>query len=118
MEKKEYPIFVTAGSGKDKLTHIMHNKYLEYCYETFASLTGSLICFGFGFGQYDDHIISAINKANKWRDDGTNTGNLERLHSIYIGIFSDKDLEHIKSIKKKFKCKVNLFDAKTVKVWG
>lgn len=118
MEKKEYPIFVTAGSGKDKLTHIMHNKYLEFCYEKFASLTGSLICFGFGFGHYDDHIIEAINKANKWRDDGTNTGKLERLHSIYIGVYSDKDMEHIKSIKKKFRCKVNLFDAKTVKVWA
>lgn len=118
MEKKEYPIFVTAGSGKDKLTHIMHNKYLAYCYEQLSLVSGSLIVYGFGFGEYDDHIIKAINKAHKWRDDGTGTETLTRLHSVYIGVYSDKDLKHIKSIEKQFKIPVRLFDAKTVNVWG
>lgn len=65
IDKKEYPIFVTAGSGKDKLNHIMHNKYLTYCFEQFSKIEGSLITFGFNFGEYDDHIINAINIAAK-----------------------------------------------------
>ena len=65
MENQEYPIFVTAGSGKDKLTHIVHNKYLAYCYERLSSISGSLISFGFNFGLFDDHIIKVINKASK-----------------------------------------------------
>lgn len=116
MEKKEYPIFVTAGSGKDKLTHIMHNKYLSFCYETLSSITGSLISFGFNFGEYDDHIIKAINKASKFRKD--NNGNLVKLYSIYIGVYSEESLKHINEIKNQFKCKVNLFDAKSLKIWG
>jgi hypothetical protein len=116
MAKKEYPIFVTAGSGKDKLTHIMHNKYLANCFESLSTISGTLICFGFGFGPYDEHIIKAINKAYKWRE--VEEGKLERLQNIYIGVYSDKDAEHINSIKKKFKVPLRMFDAKTVNIWG
>lgn len=115
MDKKEYPIFVTAGSGHDKLTHIMHNNYLSYCYEKLESIEGSLICYGFGFGQSDNHIIKAINKAYKWHDDGK--GNRQRLYSIYIGIYSQDDLNYIQKIKDQFKIPIRLFDAKSVLIW-
>jgi hypothetical protein len=91
----------------------MHNKYLSYCYEKFCSIQGSLVTFGFNFGEYDNHIIDAINIAAK---QGKRMGN--KLQSIYIGIYSDTDLRHINTIKNKFKCKVNLYNAKTVNVWG
>lgn len=112
IDKKEYPIFVTAGSGKDKLNHIMHNKYLTYCFEQFMRIEGSLITFGFNFGEYDDHIIDAINIAAKH---GRRTSN--RLWSIYIGVFSEEDKKHIESIEHKFECKVHIFDSKTVSLW-
>lgn len=115
MEKKEYPIFVTAGSGKDKLTHIVHNKYLSFCYDQLCRISGSLICYGFGFGPYDDHIIQAINKASKKRKD--KNGNWNILNSIHIGVYSDDDLVHIKNIEKQFKLPIRLFDAKTVSIW-
>jgi hypothetical protein len=117
MEKKEYPIFVTAGNGYEKLTHIVHNKYLANCYESLSSITGSLICYGFGFGKYDNHIISAINKAAKKRKDKNNKW-LPFLNSVYIGVYSEEDLKYIKSIEKKFKVPVRVFDAKTVNVWS
>ena len=117
MEKKEYPIFVTAGNGYEKLSHIVHNKYLAYSYESLSNIGGSLICYGFGFGNYDEHIIAAINKAAKKRKD--ENGNwLPFLASVYIGVYSENDLKHIKSIEKKFKVPIRLFDAKTVNVWG
>lgn len=111
--KKQYPIFVTAGNGREKLEHIMHNRYLTYCYETFTQMDGSLVTFGFNFGQYDEHIIDAINIA-------AHHGNkaAEKLRSIYIGVYSDENKRHIESIENKFKCKVHIFDAKTVPVWG
>jgi hypothetical protein len=113
LENKEYPIFVTAGNGREKLTHIMHNKYLSYCFDRLSSIEGSLVTFGFNFGEYDSHIIDAINIAANHGKPAPN-----KLFSIYIGIYSDADLKHIESIKHKFKCKVNLYDAKTVNVWG
>lgn len=111
MEKGEYPIFVTAGDGEQKLNHITHNQYLTYCYDSFCQAEGSLVTFGFSFGQYDEHIISAINKAAKQKVPN-------KLWSIYIGVYSPEDKKHIEQIEGKFRCKVHVFDAKTAKVWG
>lgn len=112
MDKKEYPIFVTAGNAKEKLTHIMHNKYLSFCFDKFSSIKGSLITFGFNFSENDAHIIEAINIA-------ANQGKKapDKLWSVYIGVYTDNDLLHIENIKTKFKCKVNLYNAKTAQVW-
>lgn len=116
MQRKEYPIFVTAGNGAEKLSHIRHNRYLNNCYETLSTISGSLICFGFGFGTYDDHIIEAINKAAKKRKDAE--GKWHMLNSVYIGVNSENSFNYIKSIENRFKVPIRLFDAKTVNVWG
>lgn len=113
VRNKEYPIFVTGGSSDDKMHHISHNKYLSYCYERLTSIEGSLVTLGFNFGDYDTHIIDAVNIA---AHQGKRRGN--KLHSIYIGVYSDADLQHINSIEKKFKCKVNKYNARTANIWG
>lgn len=113
IDNKEYPIFVTAGNGKEKLTHIMHNKYLSFCYEQLCNIQGSLVTFGFNFGDYDTHIIDAINIAAK---KGKKIP--DKLWSVYIGVYSDEDLKHIQKIEKKFKCKVIPYNARTVNIWG
>ncbi|MEQ6117977.1 DUF4917 family protein [Reichenbachiella sp. MALMAid0571] len=116
LDKKHYPIFVTAGNGKEKLNHIVHNKYLTDCYDNLSEITGSLVTFGFNFGEYDTHIINAINKAAKYRKDDGRDG---MLLSVYIGVYTDDDLKHIESIKHKFKCKkVNYYNAGTVNIWN
>jgi predicted house-cleaning noncanonical NTP pyrophosphatase (MazG superfamily) len=111
MEKGEYPIFVTAGDASQKLKHITHNQYLTFCYDSFCAAKGSLVTFGFGFGQYDEHIIAAINRAAKQKAP-------DKLWSIYIGIYSEEDKKHIEHLAPKFRCKVHVFDAKTANVWG
>lgn len=113
MENKDYPIFVTAGDGQEKLKHIYHNRYLTHCYESLCNIQGFLISFGFNFGEYDSHIIDAINRAAKR---GAQSG--EKLFSIYIGVYSDKDLEYIKSIEGKFDCKVNVYNSRTAPIWN
>ncbi len=115
MENSEYPIFVTAGDGQQKLKHIMHNRYLTHCYEKFCECEAesSLVTFGFNFGEHDEHIIEAINKAAKY---GRKVK--DRLWSIYIGVYSPEDKKHIELIENKFKCKVHIYDAKTANVWG
>ncbi|WP_430232418.1 DUF4917 family protein [Nitrosomonas communis] len=101
-----------AGNGEDKLDHIMHNRYLSFCYESLSRIEGSLITFVFNFGDSDLHIIDAINIAAK---QGAKVGN--KLFSVYIGIYSEAFQRHIESIKHSFKCKVNLFAAETTRVW-
>ena len=110
---KEYPIFVTGGNANDKMNHIMHNKYLSFCYDKLCCIEGSLITFGFNFGEYDTHIIDAINIA---AHQGKKAGN--KLFSVYIGVYSEDDLNHINRIKKMFKCKVNIYNARTVNLWS
>lgn len=113
MEQGEYPIFVTAGNGDEKLVHIMHNHYLSYCYDNLSEITGSLVTFGFNFGQYDNHIIEAINRSAKHRKK-----EFPKLLSVYIGVYSEQDRKHIEQIEPKFATKVHIFDAKTLNVWG
>lgn len=113
MRRKEYPVFVTAGTSEQKLEHIMHNRYLTHCYDSLCEIEGTLISFGFNFGEYDEHIIAAINNAAK---NGRKQPN--KLWSIYIGVYSDEAKRHIERIVPKFKCKVRIFDAKTAPVWG
>ena len=92
MESAEYPIFVTAGDGRQKLTHIMHNHYLAHSYESLCTVKGSLVTFGFNFGGYDEHIIDAINRAARQKPTA-------KLWSVYIGVYSDDDRKHIEQIK-------------------
>lgn len=112
MHRKEYPIFVTAGNEREKLIHIAHNKYLSYCYDKFTNITGSLISFGFNFGDSDKHIIDGINKATYF-----DTKQKSKLFSIYIGVYSDEGFNRIKEKEKLFKCKVNYFNARTCGIW-
>ena len=109
----EYPIFVTAGNGDEKLAHIRHNRYLSNSYDKLATLDGSLVTFGFNFGKYDEHIIEAVNQAAKYV-----TKQPPKLWSLYIGVYSEADFNHIKSIENKFHAKVRIFDAKTTPIWS
>ncbi|MBR6060999.1 MAG: DUF4917 family protein, partial [Spirochaetales bacterium] len=102
-----YPIFVSAGNYKDKMKQIRHNYYLSSCYDALSEITGALITYGFSFNVCDEHIISAINKAKQ-----------HGLSDIYIGVYSETDRFYIESIKDKFKCKVHLFNSKTINIWG
>ena len=111
MESAEYPIFVTAGDGRQKLTHIMHNHYLAHSYESLCTVEGSLVTFGFNFGEYDEHIVDAINRAARQKLPA-------KLWSVYIGVYSDEDQRHIEQIRHRFKCKVHIYDSKTAPVWG
>jgi hypothetical protein len=113
MDAEQYPVFVTAGDGDDKLSQIVHNKYLSHCFDKLKNINGSLVAFGFQFGEYDYHIIDAINEAAHYGRGASN-----KLYSIYIGVYSEKDAEYIRSIKNKFKCKVRLFDSTSVVLWG
>lgn len=113
IDRGEYPIFVTAGNGREKLTHIMHNRYLSHCYDSLSTVSGSLVTFGFNFGEYDDHIIDAINIAAKH-----GRKSFPKLLSIYIGVYSDGDRHHIEKLANRFKCKVHIYDAKTANVWS
>jgi hypothetical protein len=109
----DYPVFVTAGDGTQKLTHIMHNQYLTHCYESLCEIEGSLVTFGFNFGPSDEHIIDAINRAANFGRKASN-----KLWSVYVGVYSEQDRNYMEQIASKFKCKLHVYDARTAPVWA
>ena len=109
-----YPVFVAAGNSKEKMQHIAHNKYLNYCYERLCQATGSLVVLGFSFGDNDTHIIDAINEAGRHGLPGSPN---DKLMSVYVGVFSDEDYQHMQSIKDKFHFKMECFNARTAHIW-
>lgn len=112
LDRGHYPIFVTAGKAADKLDLILHNRYLTHCYDQLCGIDGSLITYGFGFGEYDDHLIDALNKAHHAQHK-----NPPKLWSIYIGVFSDVDRQHIQNISHKFHAPVRTFDVRSFNPW-
>jgi len=113
INKETYPIFVTAGSSLEKLEQIRSNRYLSFCYDKLCKIDGSLISFGFNFGEYDEHIIDALNKAHH-----SSSKRPPKLWSVYIGTYSESDVQHIRSIEHKFSVPIRIFDAKTAPVWN
>ena len=116
IDNDQYPIFVTGGTAREKMEVISHNRYLSYCYENLANLDGSLVVIGFNFGDYDTHIIDAINQAATRRK-----GHSGLLCSIFIGYYTEDDRRHFIDISSKFKIpqeKIRLFDAKTANIWN
>ncbi len=113
IEADHYPVFVTAGSGEDKIAQIRASPYLTHCYEQLSGIDGSIISFGFGFGDSDLHIVEALNRATHFPSKST-----PKLWSIYIGVFTDADMKRAAVLDKLLHAKVHTYDAKTAKIWG
>lgn len=113
IEADEYPVFVTAGDGDDKLEQIRANPYLADCYEHLCSVDGSIVTFGFSFGDSDLHIVEALNKATHYP-----SKDVPKLWSIYIGVFSDADRQRAAALENILHAKVHTYDAQSAGVWG
>jgi hypothetical protein len=56
-----FPLFISEGSWKEKLSRIKRNNYLRFCFEKFSSIDGGLVVIGHSLHKdYDQHIIDAI----------------------------------------------------------
>lgn len=107
-----YPIFISEGDSDQKLTKILHNSYLNHCYKSLRFIGGDLVILGTELKMNDIHILDAIMES--------------KVKNIFIGISSVDSVAHIKSrveaynVKKSEKKKktIQLYDYKTVDIWG
>jgi hypothetical protein len=37
---------------------------------------------------------------------------------VYIGVYSDEDKKNVEKLAGRIRCKVHIYDVKTVNVWG
>lgn len=115
IQDSHYPMIVTSGSANDKKRQIKSQPYLKNCYEKLSNISGSLITFGFSFGDSDYHIIEAINSAKN------NQNNNEHLESIHIGVNDSEAYTNLLSRKKYFKAfsanEVHFYRATSEDIW-
>lgn len=58
---EQFPLFITEGCSKWKLSRIKQSDYLRFCYENLASSRNGLVIIGHSLHKdYDQHIIDAI----------------------------------------------------------
>ncbi|TON32904.1 DUF4917 domain-containing protein, partial [Vibrio parahaemolyticus] len=58
------PLFVSEGTKDLKLNAISSSYYLEKVYfEVIPDMAGSLVIYGWGMGDHDEHIIDQITKS-------------------------------------------------------
>lgn len=57
----KFPLFITEGSWKRKISRIKRNDYLRFCFENFEQIEGGLVVLGHSLNRdYDQHIIEAM----------------------------------------------------------
>ncbi|WLQ16404.1 DUF4917 family protein [Hahella aquimaris] len=85
---EQFPLFITEGSSKGKLSRIKRNDYLRFCYENLARSENGLVIIGHSLDKnYDQHIIDAI---------------LESYSSkVAIGIWPHQENEDIVALKSR-----------------
>lgn len=60
----KFPLFISEGSFKWKLSRIKRNDYLRFCYEKLCKTSGDIVVLGHSLHKdYDQHIIDAINES-------------------------------------------------------
>src|SRR5690348_7934283 len=85
-KKKRFPLFITEGNSKWKLSRIKRNDYLRFCYEKLAiSKNGLVLIWHSLHKDYDQHIIDAILQSESCK--------------VAIGVWPHQDGEEIIALK-------------------
>lgn len=117
LQKNRFPVFVSEGTSKEKMTRINHNAYLTKAYRSFASRTGNLFIYGHSLAENDKHIMNLIING--------------KINNLYLSVFGDRNsANNIKIIDNaialtterlnynpKKPLNVTFFDAESAKVW-
>lgn len=77
LERGNYPLIVTEGTGCEKLDRIGQSRYLAAARERFMSLSGPLFIHGASLGSSDQHISDAL------------SGPDSAVDSLYVGVYGD-----------------------------
>jgi len=84
----KFPLFITEGSWKRKLSRIKRNDYLRFCFENFSRMSGGLLVLGHSLHKdYDQHIVDAMAAST--------------LTRIAVGVWPQQDAEAIVAFKSR-----------------
>jgi len=59
-----FPIFVSEPTHEKKLDKILHNPYLNFCYNKLGKMNDTLVIYGHSMDETDTHIFDQVDKSN------------------------------------------------------
>ncbi|MDF3078014.1 MAG: hypothetical protein K0S09_1903 [Sphingobacteriaceae bacterium] len=66
IQKGNFPLFITEGSGADKLSSIHRSNYLSFCLDKLKEHKKSaVIVYGNSLSAFDSHIVDALRQSNR-----------------------------------------------------
>ncbi len=95
IRRNHFPIFVSEGDAKDKLSSINRSRYLRFCLDNLAKSDNPIVIFGNALHEIDIHIIDAIKYHQR-----------DIIYCLYIG---DRSLESVLEEKHKFSGKFEYY---------
>ena len=77
LERNLYPLFVSEGDSRQKLSKIKHSDFLARAYRSFSKIGGALFVYGHSFAPSDEHVLRLIDK--------------NKCSQLFVGLYGDPD---------------------------
>ena len=121
LDAGKFPLFVSEGDSRGKLTRIRHSGYLQRSLKSFAGMCrnpgigGSLFIFGHSLAPNDEHALRHIEKG--------------KIAQVYVSIYGDPDSDYNRLIIRRAQrmaiarndrnpLTITFFDSASAAIWG
>lgn len=109
LESDKFPVFVAEPNYDRKLDRILHNPYLNHCFESLGNIHDSLVIFGHSMDETDTHIFEKANESG--------------ISNVYVSIFGNPNSQSNRRTKANSEsyfhhCTVHFYQAESAPVWG
>lgn len=105
----KFPLFVSEPTSEKKLTRILHNQYLNFCYQSLRQKQGVLFIYGHSCHENDKHIFDQIKRGG--------------FTHVLISIFGDPDSPENQRTQANARTflganlNIGFYDAGTTTIW-
>jgi hypothetical protein len=114
LERNLYPLFVSEGDSRQKLSKIKHSDFLARTYRSFSKIGGTLFVYGHSFAPSDEHLLRLIEK--------------NRCSQLFVGLYGDPDSAANRRIRERAQAitagrpnsrplEALFYDASTARAW-
>lgn len=109
LEGNRFPLFVSEPSHMKKKDKILHNPYLDFCFQKLSKLENILYIYGHSFDESDKHIFDELNESG--------------IKKVYVSIYGDENAPNNQRTKANAltylsNLDVVFYKAESTPIWG
>jgi hypothetical protein len=112
-----FPLYVSEGTSREKLTRIGTSDYLARGLRSLAGIANGLLVYGLAFSENDDHLIKAIAESKISRVGVSVYGALSDANNVNLARRVEELVGRRKAYNSSLGLEVRLFDAGSVDLW-